>query len=85
MMATHAADICKRDIVQNTLLELQNATQNNACRAKCHSFLERLNYTAPEMINNLWQDVYRFLTTQLPLQESLLPIWNKASRKYNAV
>jgi hypothetical protein len=48
----------------------------------CDRFLEKLNYTAPELMDRRWAEIYEFLSTQVPGELQLQTIWNTASERY---
>ena len=82
-MNTPAADICKREIIRDTLIQLKQSMPDDNSRAVCRRFLERLDYTAPELLDNRWREIHEFLSTQLTQEENLIVIWNRAVQFYN--
>lgn len=84
-MSTPVPDVSKRDIIGGTLKALKANMPNDSTRAVCDRFLERLHYTAPELVHNRWVEIHNFLTTQLPNEVVLQEIWNEASARYNQV
>lgn len=75
----------KRDLIHDTLQQLIAAipTEEPACKA-CNHVLSKLPYTAPELMDRLWAELYDGLT-----REQAVPcaadIWNAANERYNAL
>lgn len=84
-MSTPAADVSKLNLIHGTLLSLKAKMPDNSTRVVCDRFINKLLYTAPEMIDRRWAEVHEFLRTQFSDDAALQDIWNKASARYKQV
>jgi len=55
---------------------------NEALRSQCDHHIDRLNYSAPEILDLRWQQVHAFLVSQAPEGIQLQQIWNDALALY---
>ena len=72
----------KKDLIISTLAHLQAIVGEGT--PQYHGFrklTERAAYTAPELMDNLWQRIYRFLRSEVPCQRCVV-VWNEANDKF---
>ena len=75
-------DICKRDFIYNTIDNIQSATNCSRLRSACARLQKRLCYTAPELMDVRWNDLYAILCEMGTEDEGLQGIWRSASEIY---
>ena len=79
---TPQTDVAKRTHIRKSLLQLSEAMPNDALRSKLDKHIERLNYSAPELLDQRWQQVHAFLTINTPDAVHIQQIWNDALAAY---
>ena len=80
------AAVRKRDLIVRTLRQLQESMPADASdtRYACQKLLDKVAYTAPELMDYLWLRIYRHLQTCVPWDGST-EIWNQANNKYKEI
>jgi hypothetical protein len=76
-----ALDVAKRKFVQQTLEQLETAAPEGRTKNGLQHLITKLGYTAPELMDNSWVDLYDYLVNQGELEE-LQTIWNTAAKEY---
>ena len=75
-------DICKSDYIRATLDNIHNATSSRRLQQACKYQQSKLPYTAPELMDIRWNDVYKLLCEEGTEDEGLQEMWAAASRAY---
>jgi len=84
-MQRSTADISKHDHISNTLKALQSVRRDDIQHRAFDRYLDKLSYTAPELMDSIWLEIHNYLSEEAPGDAPLQLIWNSASTLYNEI
>lgn len=78
-----AQPVSKRDLIMHTLDGIRRVVPGDARRqlGQLSKFQQKLAYTAPELMDLLWQDIFRFLREEVPWKDAV-NVWNDANTQF---